>query len=796
MKSKFHRLAAVLLLVSFFPVCGKDIIMSQGGKCRYSLVVPQKDFSDYEKAAIADLQHYIRKICGGELKIDPSANNLRIFFGRKAPGDKRDYSRNQRSVSVFGNDIYLFGAGRDGNAFAVYDFLEWLGCRWWTAWGRETVPVCRTWQYSFPAPSLYQTPAFLSTEIGSYASALKIFEKQAVNLPQDFLRRNRAYSSGQAYKIIGHFCHTFAVFVPPTGIPAPYPLCWPVEPLKNRQYFKTNPEFFSMNKKGERVNNWQLCFSNPELRKTLTANIEQVIAWNHLENEYIVIPIDANDTPGFCYCPGCLKLAEKYQTESGAFYDYLLETAPYFKKKYPKSKIRFLSGYGSKVAKLPSGKKLSDNVYPFHAFLGKKDYTKPVTAPQNRLFADSIRAFSKLTPNLWVYCYYDLWAIPSDYYHLFPGVLRIAEEIRYYRNQGAEIMFLSAADSSSGQIFRDMKNWILLQLVRNPALDPEALAAEYINANYGAAAPLVFQFWSELEQAERYVKNPVCWDSSHLLDRDITGRMMMHWNRLFDRMEEKVRHDPEAMDAVSALRWVLDYNIVSRWNDFIADNPAEKARLAFYHSRCKAEILRNFGAKFLHCNRKNYGTLQWGLVRALDEYAAVHYPAKHALPGILAKTDPALIRQVLPYHSRSRRLVRDPQAAFGIAAEGLPHRRPFQFGLKIRGRFFDEKNARCFSEFKSLTMDDLKNAAPGYQLYHIGVTELTPDCEITDFCSPKNVYTSATVGQFHDPEKPDIRWDVYASMKYLNDKVYTDRVILVRRKQQEIISRENHFPAR
>ena len=90
MKSIFHRLAAVLLLVSFFPVCGKDIIMSQGGKCRYSLVVPQKDFSDYEKAAIADLQYYIRKICGGELKIDPKAHNLRIYFGRKAPGDKRD----------------------------------------------------------------------------------------------------------------------------------------------------------------------------------------------------------------------------------------------------------------------------------------------------------------------------------------------------------------------------------------------------------------------------------------------------------------------------------------------------------------------------------------------------------------------------------------------------------------------------------------------------------------------------------------------------------------------------------
>ena len=49
-------------------------------------------------------------------------------------------------------------------------------------------------------------------------------------------------------------CHTFFRYIPPEG---------------RNGYFKDHPEFFSLGKDGKREPR-QLCFSNPELRRTLT----------------------------------------------------------------------------------------------------------------------------------------------------------------------------------------------------------------------------------------------------------------------------------------------------------------------------------------------------------------------------------------------------------------------------------------------------------------------------------------------------------------------------------------------
>lgn len=780
MKKFFFLLTvAAAFILSAAPPPAK-VIFSQGGKCRYCLVLPEK-LTDLEKSAVEDLQLYLRKISGAELKVDNTAKNLRIFFGKKHPGDKRDYSLNQRSVTKFGNDLYLFGGGADGSAFAVYDLLEFLGCRWYNAYGGESIPVCRVWQYDFPAPQLYITPSFRTVEVGTYTKAIRSYPDQKKNPPQDFLRRNRSYCTNGAFKVIGHFCHTFAVFVPPTGIPAPYPLCWPVDPLKEKKYFETNPEFFSMNKEGKRVPNMQLCFSNKELRKTLTENIEKVIRHNKLEDASIVIPIDCNDTASFCYCKDCLKFAETYATSAGAYYDYLLEAAPYFKQKYPKAIIRFLAGYGSEVAKLPPGKKLPDNVYPFHAFLGHVDRTKPVTHPNNRKFAESIDRFAKLSSNMWVYNYPDQYAIPSNYYHLYPNLRRLTEELRLYRDKGGKILYISGHDDWSSFIFQEMKIWIALKCAQNADADCAALAEEFINANYGAAAPLVMQFYQELEAAEFSTKRVIGWDTSHLQDKEITGAMLLRWDNLFDRMEKVVSHDIRALEAVNLLRWVLDYNIATRWDDFAAAAPERKNDLPKYHARCSRLIREMFGTKFQGVPSAKYGTAMWATIRALDEYTLVHYPPKKPLPEELKGVDPARIHQALPYISVSTRLTKDPEAAFGVAAVGAMHKRPFIFGIKARNRDLCPYGAGYLPKFTAPDIEAIKKAPAGYHLYHIGDTGLTHDCELTDICAPPKRYCSATLGQFFDPAHPNARFDVYVSMKYADGKIWTDRVILVKK---------------
>src|SRR5690606_3563337 len=131
-----------------------------------------------------------------------------------------------------------------------------------------------------------------------------------------------------------HLVHSSFSFIPPAP-DAKYIEDFPW--LKHKNYFETNPEFFSMNKEGVRVPDRQLNFGNPELRKELTKNILKFI---EVEGDDIMVNVTAMDTPGrFCYSPESVKLEEKYQTHAGPIIDYVIELCAVLKEKYPRVKV-------------------------------------------------------------------------------------------------------------------------------------------------------------------------------------------------------------------------------------------------------------------------------------------------------------------------------------------------------------------------------------------------------------------------------------------------------------------------
>jgi hypothetical protein len=226
---------------------------------------------------------------------------------------------------------------------------------------------------------------------------------------------------------------------------------------------------------------------------------------------------------------------------------------------------------------------------------------------------------------------------------------------------------------------------------------------------------------------------------------------------------------------------VLDYNIATRWDDFLSANPDKEGELPNYHNRCKRQFLESFAIKYQGADKSKYSTKAWAAIHALDEYTLVHYPPHKPLPRELENVTPSRIHRVLPYISKSTRLTKDEDAAFGVAAVGEVYKRPFMFGLKRRNLDLLNYQDQSKPNFQQPDFETIKNAPAGYNLYHLGDTALTHDCELTDICSPTNTYCSATFGQFFDPVHPDVRYDVYVSMKFANDKIYTDQVILVRK---------------
>ena len=60
------------------------------------------------------------------------------MIGQRAPSDREPLKDRERRVRSENGDLYFYGAGRHGNAFAVYDFLDdIIGCRRFSPGGGE-----------------------------------------------------------------------------------------------------------------------------------------------------------------------------------------------------------------------------------------------------------------------------------------------------------------------------------------------------------------------------------------------------------------------------------------------------------------------------------------------------------------------------------------------------------------------------------------------------------------------------------------------------------------------------------
>ena len=160
------------LLGLLFCVCNLSgqIILSRNQKTDYG-IVSSSALTANEKTAVAELAQYLNRITGASFAVTEAtarpqnAAGPSIFVGWKAPSDTAPLKPYERRIKSEGKDIYLCGADKDGNAFAIFDFLDtFLGCRFFTFRGAERIPQqdSPSWPEldfsiipSFPAPYLF-----------------------------------------------------------------------------------------------------------------------------------------------------------------------------------------------------------------------------------------------------------------------------------------------------------------------------------------------------------------------------------------------------------------------------------------------------------------------------------------------------------------------------------------------------------------------------------------------------------------------------------------------------------------
>jgi len=754
--------------------------LATAGSTDWSIVV-RAEAPALEREAAADLSRHLEAITGAKFPLDASGKH-RIFLGVRAPGDAKAMQPAERRIRAAGGDLYLYGENSDGAPFAVYDLLEKkLGCRWFTPWGDEVIPKAPT--LSIEEPDGDFVPSFRRFEtasLGEYHWNTKV---------RDFLRRRRIHIApdriaGDDHYTLGFPLHTFCKYLPSGRVPPGKivdNIGGPYKYFEDKKYFETNPEFFTLDSRGKRVPNRQLCLSNPQLRRELTRNLETVIAREY-RGGAALIAVDMNDRSEYlCRCPGCRALEKKYETPGGPLYDYLIELGELFLVKYPGIVIRSLA-YGCSLK--PPNRPLPANVMMWYAPLHDRDFLKNYeeTVPDTAL-RNLKRQAAVSTGGLWS------WYYTSPFRHrhftapLIADIQRIADDLRILRRHKVCSLMTEFGYRVCGtDAFNELRLHLMGALVDDLSRSEAEVVREFTDCCYGAAAGAVRRYLAELETLGRGSKMRLdCFPTRPMHLDYVTPARLVRWDKEFDAMESLVADDLRRRNAVRRVRRNLDETVLGRWGELAAVDPAYTTE-AFYRRRQRyldavrassAELCGGFPRE---APAKTRARLDREVARRDANVAdrplenGAGLTPRRPLPPEFAAIPAERIFRVPFLPQKGGAAPADPDGAFGMSMPGtaLPVMR---FGMRPDRTLFPIP----------LTIEKMRARQPGkFHCYHLGSSPLdrAPRAYGTVVTKP---HSAALLEAVADPADPDRLYDFYVSVKFVPpDRIWLDELLVIR----------------
>ncbi len=774
----------------------QSITLADGKRTRYQIVASPIS-GGVEAYAANTLAGYLKEMTGATFTVvapdEYRTGQPSIFVGLSEPALKllepnplSELQDQQHVARNVGEDIFLYGKGQRGSLYAVMEFLEnSLGWRWYSVMEKPVLPMSAT----LKVPPFHRKRAFdLSSRQLPLRFNANFYLQQGVNmgLETKLLQRQRAVPGYlKSWMPNENFVHTSFAYIPPSPDDRrANGFSW----VKKRDYFHTNPEFFSLNAAGNRVPNLQLCYGNRDLRDELTRQVRRHIVE---AGESQIIMIDAFDRPGkFCHCEACLALEQRYQTPGGPLFDYLIELCDVLNLEYPETRVKTLAYRRSQTQippRLLEGETLPSNLIVAFAPIEDcyfADWTHPNQKIQETL--EHLKAWAAITSpqNLWAWLYPNPWGTG----HEMPigNVERVITNMKLMHEVGVRGVFLDHHGVNSRSGWSELQAYLVLKLSQNIEANTDGLIREFTDHAFGPAAPLMRQYLRELEAGRKAMTSlppMVGYKSRNLDDRTfpyLTSANLHHWQQLFEEMEDRTESLPEALANVRSQRRELDIATLWKWSDLQVAWPG--------HYTDHEKVVERISVA-------NQAKSPSGVapVRTLGEHLIAQFVTlieaggEKPLPKIFDDVSRERIRTFLPRNNARGKLLRsvkDPASAFGVATVVDQARVPFRCG---------------FSEWKAGVSKTIINGprlkispdqiTPGqYQLFELGEINLTT--EDSKIWFGRSWATNLEIGSqlFFPGEKN--HWTAWVSLKFLGpsyggegeNQVLCDRVILVKSK--------------
>ena len=534
MKKVLFLLLIVLYSCSVFEK--KANITKQITEPNFAIILSENVDSAYLVSAEL-LQKYWREITDRNLEILNKAPShiTGIYLGRNfADSLLTDSLANLKEdgfiISIKNDSIFLSGKNPKATLYAVVTFLEEnLGCI-----------------------KLSDTEDFIpKKENIHFENSFKIY-----NPAFDFRRalfpgpKNKDYR--QWYKLEslddwGMFVHTFHRLLPP------------------EKYFTEHPEYYSL-VNGRRLQDAQLCLSNAKVIDKLVENLGNEIA-KHPEKTYW--SVSQNDAINYCECENCQKLYDKYGSISGVY----IEMANTIAKAFPKKQISTLAYQFTRSA--PQNIMPRKNVNIMFCSIECNRGMPLTDDDRSKMFVEDMKAWSKLTNNIFVWDYVVQF---KNYLCPFPNFPVLQPNIKFFKDNNIDMMFEQGSAGNWSDLV-ELKQFLVAKLLWDTDVNVDSLSTMFIKAYYGAGGPYIKKFYESIshemqEHSGDQFLNIYGFPSDYTKSF-LTPDLMLFYSSLMDDAEKAVGQDSILLDRIKRTRLSVDFAFVDiSINNYFEKMPA------------------------------------------------------------------------------------------------------------------------------------------------------------------------------------------------------------------------------
>ncbi|MDD3335856.1 MAG: DUF4838 domain-containing protein [Eubacteriales bacterium] len=478
------------------------MLLAEHGHTDYRIVMA---YGAHEtiKYACTELSQFLERITGASVPIctdqQPSyersilVGESRALRGLNPPLCLDELGEEGFRLTTVGSRLVLAGKTPRGTLYAVYAFLERLGCRWF-ATNEERIPFVP--KLEIEELDLIDRPAFESREA---------YWREAFD--GDFAVRNRLNSNmadisvRQGGRMKFHrFHHTFYELVPPM------------------QYFHSHPEYFALSGGERRSAGAQLCLTNPEV---LRLTVERVRQWIRDNPDCRVFSIAQNDCGGYCECEQCSELARKEGSQSGPIIAFVNQVAQAIASEFPDKLLHTFAYQYSRTA--PRTLRPHNQVIVRLCSI-ECDFSHPLEKGASPSFLRDLREWSRICERLYVWDYTTNFA---NYLMPFVHLHTMRENLRLYQSMSVKgVLEQGAFSQGGGAHLAELMAYIQAKLLWNPEQNVESLVEEFCRGFYGlAASPYVLSYIWLMEEAmtayplDIYQRPDAPWVTEPLLER-------------------------------------------------------------------------------------------------------------------------------------------------------------------------------------------------------------------------------------------------------------------------------------